>query len=70
LDGKVVGDPSVGGVVDSVESRPESTLRDEGFLTCLRESLYAIRFAAPPDGEEEVTFTVPMEFAPEPDAGS
>ncbi|MES1177842.1 MAG: hypothetical protein ABUL62_26190 [Myxococcales bacterium] len=48
LNVTVVGDEAVGGVVDSVEVDKDSTIVDPEFVTCLRESMYALSFAAPP----------------------
>ncbi len=62
---KIVGDPSVGGVVDSATLAPSSTLRDDDFSTCVVESMMAMEFDAPPAGGE-VTFEYPFDFAPDP----
>jgi hypothetical protein len=61
---RVVGDASVGGVVDGVEVEPSSSLRDEELVTCVRESMFSVQFDAPPAGEKEVTFTMPIDFSP------
>jgi hypothetical protein len=61
---RVVGDASVGGVVDAVEVEPSSSLRDEELVTCVRESMFSVQFDAPPPGEKEVTFTMPIDFSP------
>lgn len=70
LDVRIVGDSSVGGVVDSVELAADSNLRDEELLTCVRESMYAVQFDAPPGGQGEVTFTFPLTLSPSPPASS
>jgi hypothetical protein len=67
----VAGERAVGGVVDSVELGPDSTVQDEAFATCIRESMYAVEFDAPPDGHEQIDFTYPVMFVPGgQDAGS
>jgi hypothetical protein len=64
LDVTIVGDRSVGGVVDAVELAPDSALTDERFTTCMRESMMAVVFDAPPAGKGRVTFKYPLELAP------
>lgn len=64
VDVVVVGDTSVGGVVDEVELGDDTTLTDEAFTTCVRESMMAMVFDAPPDGRGKLTFSYPFEFAP------
>jgi hypothetical protein len=64
----VVGDPSVGGVVDSVNITPGSSLQDEELMTCMRESMLAMEFGAPPEGAPQVDFSLPISFSA-PDAG-
>jgi hypothetical protein len=61
---KIVGDKRVGGVVDSVETDPETTMHDDAFLTCLKESMMAVSFDAPPNGGA-VTVDYPIEFSPD-----
>lgn len=63
LNVTVAGDPRVGGVVDAVEVDPASTLDDSEFRLCMRESMFATVFDAPPGGE--VTFTYPLDLSPE-----
>jgi len=58
----VVGHPAVGGVVDSVQLDSGSTLDDPQLTTCLVESMLALSFGAPPDGQERVEFVYPFEF--------
>ena len=66
----VGGHPSVGGVVESVEILPDSTLREESFDTCMVESMMAVQFDAPPGAQGRITFHYPFELAPDPpDAG-
>jgi hypothetical protein len=62
LDVAIAGDPSVGGVVDSVDVDAGATLAQNDFITCVRESMMAMTFKAPPGGR--VTFTLPLEFSP------
>lgn len=62
LDVVIAGDSAVGGVVDSVDVDAGATLAQNDFITCVRESMMAMTFKAPPGGH--VTFTLPMEFSP------
>jgi hypothetical protein len=57
-----VGDTAVGGGVDSVRVDAASTPSASDFATCVRESMMAMTFHAPPNGR--VTFTLPLDFAP------
>jgi hypothetical protein len=66
LEVTLAGDRSVGGVVDSVEVNPESTIRDQELILCIRESMMGMPFDAPPDGNEKVTFTLPIDLSPDP----
>jgi hypothetical protein len=61
LDFSILGDPSVGGVVIDVTVTADGKLESEVFTTCLRESMYAVVFDAPPDGRS--TVTVKQSFA-------
>ena len=46
---ELLGDRKIGGVVSSAEIvRDKSTLVDDGFETCVRESLYGVYFDPPP----------------------
>jgi hypothetical protein len=65
LNVTVVGDSRVGGVVQDVEIDPASTLDDPEFRLCMRESMFATVFDAPPGGEGEVTFTYPLQLSPD-----
>ena len=60
----VVGDPSVGGVVESVKPAEGTTLDDGAFMMCVVESMMSVEFAAPPPGNDKIDFTYPFEFAP------
>jgi hypothetical protein len=60
----VVGDPAVGGVVESVKPTDGTTLDDEAFTTCVVESMMSVEFAAPPEGNDKIDFTYPFEFSP------
>ncbi|HWA78517.1 MAG TPA: AgmX/PglI C-terminal domain-containing protein [Polyangiaceae bacterium] len=60
------GDPSVGGVVESAEALPDSTLKDPSFVTCMVESMMALQFDAPPDDRSRVNFKYPFELSPDP----
>ncbi|HEU4581540.1 MAG TPA: AgmX/PglI C-terminal domain-containing protein [Polyangiaceae bacterium] len=64
LELEVVGDESVGGVVNDVSLGEGSTLSDPELETCVTESLYSTLFDAPPDGEHSVTITYPIELQP------
>ena len=72
LDGEIdlwfviVGDPKVGGVVESVDVLDKSTLRDPDFVECLRQSFLGVTFP-PPKGGGAVTVEYPIVFAPDDD---
>jgi len=66
LDVTIIGDRSVGGVVDSVKIDESPSLKDDQLITCVRESMYAVVFQPPPDGQPRVTFTMPLDFSPDP----
>jgi hypothetical protein len=59
---ELLGDESVGGVVNSAEIRDASTLRDESLETCLRESFLSVYFDPPPAGVT-ATINFPFHFA-------
>jgi hypothetical protein len=59
---EIMGDESVGGVVNSAEIREESTLRGPSLETCLRESFLAVYFDPPP-GRAVATIRFPFDFA-------
>lgn len=63
----VVGDESIGGVVESVELGEKSTMQDGEFLDCVSESMMSMVFEPPPRGGW-VTIVYPVMFAPA-DAG-
>jgi hypothetical protein len=63
----VVGHPAAGGVVDSVQLDSGSTLDDPQLTTCLVESMLALSFGAPPEGQGRVEFDYPFQF-PDSDA--
>jgi hypothetical protein len=71
---KIVGDPSVGGVVEDAGFDDESTLKDDEMATCVRESLMTVTFDKPPSGGGFVTVKYPILFSPddeeEGDAGA
>jgi hypothetical protein len=58
----IVGDEDTGGVVDTVELKEESEIKDPEFVLCVRESLYGTIFEPPPDGARETTVVYPIEF--------
>jgi hypothetical protein len=60
----ILGEPEVGGVVDdAVIVEDQSTLANEFLRECMRESMMAVNFDAPPDGGR-VEVTYPFEFEP------
>ena len=60
---RIVGDRRVGGVVDSSEIDPSSTIQDEELATCMKESMMAVSFDAPPD-DKPVTVKYPIVLSP------
>jgi hypothetical protein len=59
----IVGDESVGGIVESAELDPSSTLAEPEFVTCMRESLLSVTFVPPAHGGR-VTVTYPFVLSP------
>ena len=59
----IVGDESVGGIVEAVNVGDESTLRDDEFDTCMTESMMSMSFP-PPKGGGVVTVVYPIDFSP------
>jgi len=67
----VGGDPSVGGVVETVKALPDSTLTDIAFVTCMTESMMSLEFEASAPGQYHFDFDYPFNLTPdEPDAGA
>jgi hypothetical protein len=64
----IVGDESVGGVVESAELDPSSTLDEGELVTCMRESLLSVTFPPPKRGGR-VTVTFPFTLSPVGDGG-
>jgi hypothetical protein len=69
----IVGDETIGGVVESVDLEDERTTMDEpDFLYCVRESMLSVQFDPPPKyGRATIGFD--LEFAPGsdgPDGGT
>ena len=65
----IAGDEDVGGIVESAESDPSSTLVEKELVYCLRESLLSLSFEPPKHGGV-VTVTYPFIFSPDgPDSG-
>ena len=60
---RIVGDRRVGGVVDSSEIDPSSTIQDEELSTCMKESMMAVSFDAPPD-DKAITVKYPIVLSP------
>ncbi len=67
---RILGDHKIGGVVDDAKLTDETTLVDPELQTCVRESMMAVSFDAPPN-DGEITVVYPIAFSPEDDeAGS
>jgi hypothetical protein len=65
----LVGDAEIGGVVESADVMDQSTIRDQGMIACIRESMLSMTFQPPSKGGF-VTIEYPIDFHPdEPDAG-
>lgn len=62
----IMGDESVGGVIDAVELAEESEIHDPDFRECLTESTMSAVFD-PPEGGGRVEITYPLIFEVEPD---
>ncbi len=60
---RIVGDRRVGGVVDSADIDPSSTLADDDLSLCMKESMMSVSFDAPPD-DKPVTIKYPLELSP------
>lgn len=61
----IVGEPDVGGLVETSEIDPEqSTIVDPDLIECVRESTYTMQFP-PPDAGGRVIVHYPIRFAPE-----
>jgi RNA polymerase sigma factor (sigma-70 family) len=60
----IVGDPSVGGVVEDADFAEDSDIKDDEMRTCTRESMMTLTFDKPPSGGGYVTVTYPVLFAP------
>jgi FecR protein len=66
---RILGDPSIGGVVSEATLGDKTTIDDPEMRTCMAESMMSVTFAAPPHGGE-VTVVYPIVFSPdEPDGG-
>ena len=65
----IVGDASVGGVVEDADFADESDIKDDEMRTCTRESMMTLTFDKPPSGGGYVTVTYPVLFAPGDDPG-
>jgi len=62
----IIGDADVGGVVEAVELGEGSTFASEFLRECLLESLLAVTFPPPPEGEGgRVEVRYPMTFTPD-----
>lgn len=58
----IVGDESIGGIVEDASLGDGSTLNDAEFDDCIRESMMTMTFP-PPKGGGSVTVTYPVEFS-------
>ncbi|HET9957064.1 MAG TPA: AgmX/PglI C-terminal domain-containing protein [Polyangiaceae bacterium] len=63
IDFMIVGDPSVGGIIDQAKINASSTLHDLELSNCMLGSLQSIVFAAP-DNYGWVTVTYPFVLSP------
>jgi hypothetical protein len=61
---RVIGDHKVGGVVDEVKLLGDTTLDDPGMQTCVKESMMAVSFDAPPE-DGALTVVYPILFSPD-----
>ena len=59
----IVGDETVGGIVESAELDPSSTLGEDELVTCMRESLLSVTFPPPKRGGR-VTVKFPFTLSP------
>jgi hypothetical protein len=66
---RIVGDPSVGGVIEDAEFAEGSEIKDAEMETCTRESMMSLSLDKPPSGGGYVTVTYPVAFAPGDDEG-
>jgi hypothetical protein len=58
----IVGDPSVGGVVDEADADPTSEIQQPDLLECMKESMLSLSFPPPEDGGT-VSVTYPFVFS-------
>ncbi|HEY3819386.1 MAG TPA: AgmX/PglI C-terminal domain-containing protein [Polyangiaceae bacterium] len=63
---RIIGDKKVGGVVDDAKMTEDTTIEDAEMQTCVRESMMAVSFDAPP-GDQEITVVYPIAFSPDDD---
>ncbi len=61
---RVIGDHKVGGVVDEVKLLGDTTLDNPGMQTCVKESMMAVSFDAPPE-DGALTVVYPILFSPD-----
>ncbi len=61
---RIVGDPSVGGVIEDAEFAEGSEIKDAEMETCTRESMMSLSLDKPPSGGGYVTVTYPVAFSP------
>lgn len=59
----IVGDEDVGGIVESAELDPASTITEKELVECMRESMLSLSFVAP-EGGGSVTVTYPFGLSP------
>jgi hypothetical protein len=61
---RIVGDPSIGGVVSEATLGDKTTIDDPEMQTCVTESMMSVTFAAPPEGHD-LTVVYPFRFTRE-----
>jgi hypothetical protein len=69
LELSILGDPSIGGVVNDATLGDKTTIDDAAMQqTCMRESMTSVTFDAPPRGGE-VTVVYSIVFSPDEPGG-
>jgi hypothetical protein len=68
LEFRILGDPSIGGVVSEAKLGDKTTLTDPELDTCIKESMMSVTFAAPPSAGG-LTVRFPIAFSHEPNDG-
>ena len=60
----IIGDPELGGLVETSEIVAGDLVDDQTLAECMRETIYALQFKAPEDGGRLVV-RYPFRFRPE-----